>query len=329
MIGTSDPDASRVEFRPARPEEYPCVLALWGVVWGEGPYFRSYLEGDPWLREQYCLVAVVDGRIVSAVQICRRPMRMGSRELTFGGIANVATLPEYRKRGYSGELLARCVRVMDEERFDFSALGTGIHSHYERHGWFRVPVPSSLLAFDVERPLPEADPDIQPLAAPQWIDEAPPVYAAFNSRLPLHFDRSIEYWNGWLRIRSQEWGVGRSILIGLRREGMLDGYLIGSVPDEPNGAGRVHEIAAIQPEQIPALLKAAARIARVEGASCMVLRIPNLSSYESDLAELGTVTRRVSNGTMIRGFSASVEDLDEIVRLQSEGLVTWWGPDDF
>jgi GNAT superfamily N-acetyltransferase len=316
--------AGGAEFRAARPDEYPAVLALWGVVWSEGPYFRSYLEGDPWQRVPYCQVAVADERVVSSVVICRRPMRLDGRELTFGGIGNVATHPDYRRRGYSGELLARCVRIMEEERFDFSLLGTGLTSHYARHGWFPVALPHPRRTFAPDEPLPDADPDIQPLTSAQWIEEAPPVYAAYNSRLPLSFDRSPAYWGGWLRIRSEGWPPDRSFLLGLRRDGLLEGYVYGDMANEPGGIARVLEVAAVRPEQISRLLDAAFRVAREGGAGSVTLRVPHGHGLPGDPPP---PDRRA--GIMMRGFRSDAEEMRRIETLYADGRAIWWGPDDY
>ena len=65
--------------------------------------FRGRVEWLPY----YTQVAVDAGRIVSAVHICRRTVACGDFRLTMGGIANVATLPEYRGKG----LNTACLRA--------------------------------------------------------------------------------------------------------------------------------------------------------------------------------------------------------------------------
>ena len=52
-----------------------------------------------------------------------------------GGIANVATLPEFRGKGYSTACLKQTIAVMEGDAMDFSLLFTGINGYYERQGY--------------------------------------------------------------------------------------------------------------------------------------------------------------------------------------------------
>lgn len=325
------PLTSTPEFRAVDPAEHEEVMALWLAVWGDDgrAYFRAYLEGDPWYQDRYCRVAKVNGRVVSAAMVCRRPLRLGARELTMGGIANVATLRDYRRFGYSGELLRQCVQVMEEEGFDFSALGTGYYRHYERHGWSRVSTSTYALALEESASFPPSDPDIQPLSVGEWLAEAPPVYAAYNANLPLCFERSLEYWNGWMRIRSEGWSLDRTALLGLRREGILEGYLLGELPEQPDGCMEVHEIAAIEPSEIDRLMSAAVRIARTAGVSRLSLRAPHNPPVEAALAERGKLETPPNDATMLRRVCADEQTMDEITRIHEHGQVPWWAPDDY
>lgn len=319
------------ECREVRPEEYAQVLEVWSSVWGDGevPYFRAYLEGDPWFRDRYCRVARVEGRIVSVAMVCRRPIRAGTRTLTMGGIANVATRPEYRRCGYSGELVRQCAEVMEAEDFDFSALGTGIHRHYARHGWFQVTTPHHGLTLRADAELPPADPDIAPMTVEAWLAEAPPVYAAFNTGLALCFERSMEYWNGWIRIRSEGWDAARTVILGLWEDGVLEGYLLGSLPEEPGGAFEVHEIAAVRGEGLPRLLTQGIRLARSAGAKELSVRAPRQEAVEAALSRWGELRIRADDSTMLRRVHADELLMGEITRSYEMGHTAWWLPDDF
>ena len=46
-----------LELRAVRPDEHDLLLDLWGTVWGYGPYFESYLQGDPWYEDRYTRIA--------------------------------------------------------------------------------------------------------------------------------------------------------------------------------------------------------------------------------------------------------------------------------
>jgi len=109
--------------------------------WAENGYFVRYFEGDPWYKDHYCRVYTHEGRIVSALNICRREVRVGRARLIMGGIANVGTDPEHRRKGYSSEVMRDSIRVMESEEMDFSLLYTGRYGFYGRLGWRVVDPP--------------------------------------------------------------------------------------------------------------------------------------------------------------------------------------------
>ena len=134
-----------VEFRAVREEEKEACIALWCTVWqgaNSETYFRRYFFGDVEWLPYYTQVAVEDGEIVSAVQICKRTVPCGEYRLVMGGIANVATLPEHRGKGYNTECMKRAIAVMEADAMDFSLLFTGINAYYARLGYCDMPRPN-------------------------------------------------------------------------------------------------------------------------------------------------------------------------------------------
>ncbi|MDO8589479.1 MAG: GNAT family N-acetyltransferase [Armatimonadota bacterium] len=129
--------------RAIRDEEYEACLAMLdrAFTFTLDGYFVHYVRGDPWFKNDYCRVYLDNGRIVSALNICRREVRVGSVTLTMGGIGNVGTDPEYRGKGYSSQVLRDAALVMRDDGMDFSILYTGINGFYERLGWRTLPVP--------------------------------------------------------------------------------------------------------------------------------------------------------------------------------------------
>lgn len=189
------------QFRALEPHEQPACLQLWTQVFSPGAdYFVRYFEEPLW-KPEYTRVCEVDGRLVSAVQIVRRAVRLNGQAVPMAGIANVATLPEYRGRGFSTQLMRDAQRVMDAEDFLFGLLFTGIHDFYARLGWERVPFP-----------LWSATP--QPLALDGWRfrtaepDDLPRVqvwYAQSYADHPLSVVRDDAYWRIWTRWDDPNW----------------------------------------------------------------------------------------------------------------------------
>jgi hypothetical protein len=246
-----------------------------------------------------------------------------------GGIANVATLKEYRRFGLSGELLRHAVQVMEGEDFDYSALGTGYFGHYAKHGWFESTHPTYRLNLSDGEALPPADPSIEPISFTEWLEEAPPVYAAFNSSLPQFFVRSLDYWNGWLRIRAEGWNLERTLLLGLRRDGVLEGYLLGSLPDESGQRVEIQEIAALEPFGLTRLITGAVRAGKTAGASHLSLRLPAMPTVLDDISSLGELETHADHSTMYRRFHMAESTMKEMIQDWERGDIVWWGPDGF
>ncbi|GIV19217.1 MAG: hypothetical protein KatS3mg023_0968 [Armatimonadota bacterium] len=146
-----------VTFRAIHPDELEACLDVWDAAFEETPrdYFRKYFTGDPWFHPEYTRCAFEGKRMVSAVQIVRREVRVGQVTLTLGGIANVGTIPAYRSKGYSTQLLRDAITVMENDGFDFSMLFTGIHGFYARLGWENLPVQVMSAEIRPDLPVPE------------------------------------------------------------------------------------------------------------------------------------------------------------------------------
>ena len=64
------------QFRALRPDEQAECLDLWARVFSPShDYFERYFR-DPHWQPDYTRVCVVDGRLVAAVQVVRRPVRL-------------------------------------------------------------------------------------------------------------------------------------------------------------------------------------------------------------------------------------------------------------
>ncbi len=189
-------------FRALHPEEQAECLDLWARVFSPShDYFERYFR-DPLWQPHYTRVCEVGDRLVAAMQMVRRPVRLrNGQTLWMAGIANVATLPEYRGRGFASHLLQDLHAVMDAEEFAFGLLFTGIHDFYGRHGWERLPLP-----------LYEATPALTDLAGWRFRvaepDDLPFIqrwYEAFYSDHPLSAQRDDAYWRIWTRWDDPKW----------------------------------------------------------------------------------------------------------------------------
>jgi len=122
--------------RAAQQNEYEEILDVTGAAFGRDPqHWATIWEHDLNDRPEVHRVGVLDGRIVAAVRIADRKMRVGCAVVNLGGIADVATHPDYRGRGYSTACLEDSIRFMEGNDYDLSMLFTGIQPFYQRLGW--------------------------------------------------------------------------------------------------------------------------------------------------------------------------------------------------
>jgi GNAT superfamily N-acetyltransferase len=188
--------------RALRYEEQEACLSLWTRVFSPGnDYFERYFR-DPLWKPDYTRVYEVDGLLVAAMQLVRRPVRLANgKTLWMAGIANVATLPDYRGHGFASQLMRDLHAVMDAEDFAFGLLFTGIHEFYARLGWERLPLP-----------LYQATPAPVDLsgwrfrvAEPNDLPRLQRWYDAFYADHPLTVARDDAYWRLWTRWDDPTW----------------------------------------------------------------------------------------------------------------------------
>lgn len=214
-----------IEFRAIRPEEREECLRLWCTVWpgdGSEAYFRRYFYGDVEWLPYYTQVAVEDGRLVSAVQICKRVVACGDYRLTMGGIANVSTLPEARGKGYNTACLQRAVAIMEADAMDFSLLFTGINGYYARQGFATLPLPwleGRIRSDFTPQPTPYT---VRP-ALPGDVAAIRSLYDEYNQQRPLAVQRNEAYWRDWTGLSAQN--VSASLRVAVASDGEIVGYL--------------------------------------------------------------------------------------------------------
>ena len=212
------------EYRAVKRDEMEECLDLWGKVFERvgRDYFVPYFRGDPWFDPDYTRVCSVDGRVVSAVQVCERKVRVGDAEIVMGGIGNVGTYPEFRGRGYSSHLLRDSVGVMREHGIDFSVLFTGIHPFYERIGWRSVP--QKFMTGGLSADASGGEKSKYSIRQCDWASDLAGIeriHDVFNKGRPLTTVRTPEYWKGYALPR---FGAPKFTLVA-ESDGEVAGYL--------------------------------------------------------------------------------------------------------
>ena len=135
-----------MEVRAARHNERDEVLDLLALWYNDREFFARYNQLDPRFRDELCLVARDDGRLVSTVQIFDRAINLDGHAAPMGGIGSVFTLEEYRHKGVASALMRLAVDTMVGEGFEVSLLFAERLTFYNQFGWREVERKFSILA---------------------------------------------------------------------------------------------------------------------------------------------------------------------------------------
>lgn len=131
--------------RGATPAERAPIADLYATCFSgpHRPYERMHAlqtrhaPARPGFRDENARVAVLDGRIVSHVQVIPYTMHYGQATLTVGGVGNVCTHPDHRGRGYSAAVMRDAIAYMRAIGCDISLLN-GIAGYYPQFGYANV-----------------------------------------------------------------------------------------------------------------------------------------------------------------------------------------------
>ena len=212
-----------------------------------------------------------------------------------GGVGNVSTLHEYRRAGYSSNVLRDSVQYMRAAGYDLSILFTDIQSHYAKAGWVMYPIYRT--HFTVPQK-PENSPDAIIQQCDLDLEEVAlrEIYDSFNATRTGTLVRSAEYWKNRPKWREYE----PSLFWTARHNGgivaylMCDRWFIREMGYLPHHDGamiqlfhrfflqakneKANEIEAIVPSECRQIFEAAGCIVnRVERYHTMI-RIINLKS---------------------------------------------------
>lgn len=98
-------------------------------------YFERHVLKDKTLDKNDTRVLLINGKIVSSVQVFPRTIYVQKERIKIGGIGNVATLPSERGKGYAGLLIKDSLDYIIKKGFALSMLTTSINPYYEKFGF--------------------------------------------------------------------------------------------------------------------------------------------------------------------------------------------------
>ena len=207
-----------MEFRALYPDELETWLDhVTHVFSGGRQYFSNHWHNDPWRDPEGIRIAVDNGTIVSTVRVFIRKMFLHGEPVTVGGIGEVSTHPEYRRRGLATQLLKDSIRFMESRDIVMSSLH-GSQRIYSIEGWEKVPryyarqpiTGKKQVAWDVRRANFDDAAEVKRIAD---------LYDGYARKFNGTFVRDdMAYWTEWVRSESPKAWVAE-------RDGVIEGYV--------------------------------------------------------------------------------------------------------
>ncbi len=122
-------------------------------------YFWRLFESDPGIRNGVMYGIVVDDHLASFLQVVDRKLSMHPLSLRVAGIANVATDPDFRGRGYASKLLNNALKDLANKGYALASLFAGYgepaHRIYRRYGFIDIVTYSNRVCIDEDLKLIE------------------------------------------------------------------------------------------------------------------------------------------------------------------------------
>ncbi len=211
-----------MEFRALHSEELEPWFDHVGHVFSTSrQYFVKHWQNDPWKAVEGIRVAVDNGRIVSTLRVFIRRMFLHGERVSVGGIGEVSTLPEYRRRGLATQLLKDAIRFMEEREIAISSLH-GSQRIYSVEGWESVPRYYAKKTFLVGgSSSPDTEWTIRPVdfQSQSELAQIAALYAGYSRKFNGTFVRDdTAYWRDWVQTESPDAWVAET-------SGTLEGYI--------------------------------------------------------------------------------------------------------
>jgi predicted GNAT family N-acyltransferase len=118
----------------------------------------AFLTGTKWATADWTVMVWEDEELVTNIHIIERTASAGEQQVRLGGIGNLATKVEWRKRGYATEALKTAVDFLhDPLKVDFGLMiaTEKMIPSYEKRGWkvvsqsMRIEQPDGKQVFEI------------------------------------------------------------------------------------------------------------------------------------------------------------------------------------
>ena len=207
-----------MEFRALHPEELETWLDhVTSVFSGSRQYFSNHWHNDPWQDAEGIRIAVDKGTIVSTVRVFIRKIFLHGEPITVGGIGEVSTRPDYRRRGIATQLLKDSIRFMESRDIVVSVL-FGSQRIYSIEGWEKVPRYYARQSFAANK---QSEWEVRPANFDDEVEvkRLSDLYNGYARKFNGTVVRDdITYWTQWVRTESPNIYVAE-------RDGNIEGYI--------------------------------------------------------------------------------------------------------
>ena len=207
-----------MEFRALPPEELETWLDhVTSVFSGSRQYFSNHWHNDPWQDAEGIRIAVDKGTIVSTVRVFIRKIFLHGEPITVGGIGEVSTRPDYRRRGIATQLLKDSIQFMASRDIVVSVL-FGSQRIYSIEGWEKVPRYYARQSFAADK---QSEWEVRPANFDDEVEvkRLSDLYNGYARKFNGTVVRDeITYWTQWVRTESPNIYVAE-------RDGNIEGYV--------------------------------------------------------------------------------------------------------
>lgn len=228
-------------------------------------HFSDYWEGAEWVntvgmtypgfRREHIRIALHRGQVAAALRMTTDTIRVGEARLKTAGFGCVTTDKAYRRRGLTSLVMDDAMRHLRDHRFH-TAMLFGIPDFYHRWGFA-----TALAEYSTVISLRDAAPEAAPACRvrkikPGDIPAVQRMHAANDEETACSLVRSAAH-------ISNQWTRWENARVLIDEKGKVTAYLRG----RPDGADYVVDEAGVAGyDACPALIRAAARLARAECA---------------------------------------------------------------
>jgi predicted acetyltransferase len=189
------------------------------------------------MASQQSLGYFVEDRLAAKLTILELETWVNGKAFEMGGIAAVATWPEYRRQGMVGQLLSRALQTMKESGQTLSFLAPFAFAFYRKYGWeaYIEYMRYEIASHQLPKPEVAAGSKLRRIEAESAVLN--PIYEAYAKRFNGMLVRTEDWWSK--RVFKRKHGI---VTLYLNTAGEPEGYIIYQVKEK---VLTVHELIAL------------------------------------------------------------------------------------